>query len=567
VKELSGIVFCFVFVLAVGAHAEELNYVDLIERLTDMERLSLLPAPGEQCAQWSSYDRGSQYDAKLDRYVGWDANGDGHHVIRTEGDQVVLAEIEGPGCIWRLWSATPKKGHVRIHLDGAETPAVDLPFVQYFDGTTEPFDYPGIVHVVSKGHNNYLPIPYAKSCKITADPDWGAYFQFVYTTYPAGTHVPTFTTDLSDEEKDALARASEKLTEGLGTDPACPRQRERTKTRKVRLPAGETVKVLELRGPRALTALKVSRPEFEDREEEIQALRELALRVTWDREEAPAVWSPLGDFFGTAPGINEYKSLPLGMTDKEFYSYWYMPFGKRALIEITNDGATDREVELSITYAPLTKPIEQYGRFHAKWHRDAFNPGEAERWPDWMMLKTEGRGRFCGVSLHVWNPKGSAFNPYGGEGGWCWWGEGDEKFFVDGEKFPSTFGTGSEDYFGYAWCFADAFQNAYHNQPINEANCGHISNNRWQITDNVPFQAGFEGCIEKYYANHAPTLYAAVAYWYLKPGGVDPYSAVHVWDRVGYWHRPRPTFFAKDAIEAEEMKILEKTGGLFAFRD
>ena len=56
------------------------------------------------------------------------------------------------------------------------------------------------------------------------------------------------------------------------------------------------------------------------------------------------------------------------------------------------------------------------------------------------MLKTEGRGRFLGVMLHVWNPRGG------------WWGEGDEKFFVDGEKFPSTIGTGSEDYFGYAWC-------------------------------------------------------------------------------------------------------------------
>ena len=86
-------------------------------------------------------------------------------------------------------------------------------------------------------------------------------------------------------------------------------------------------------------------------------------------------------------------------------------------------------------------PSSSLGRFHAKWHRDAFLPEDPERRKiDWTMLKTEGRGRFCGVMLHVWNPRGG------------WWGEGDEKFFVDGEKFPSTFGTGSEDYFGYAWC-------------------------------------------------------------------------------------------------------------------
>ena len=76
-----------------------------------------------------------------------------------------------------------------------------------------------------------------------------------------------------------------------------------------------------------------------------------------------------------------------------------------------------------------------------------------------------------------------------------WWGEGDEKFFVDGEKFPSTFGTGSEDYFGYAWSNPTLFQHAYHNQPIAMGNKGHIVVNRWHVSDNVPFQTGFEAAI------------------------------------------------------------------------
>ena len=135
-----------------------------------------------------------------------------------------------------------------------------------------------------------------------------------------------------------------------------------------------------------------------------------------------------------------------------------------------------------MTQAPLTKPIAELGRFHAKWHRDAFLPTEPERWIDWPMLKTTGKGRFCGVMLHVYNPKGG------------WWGEGDEKFLVDGEKFPSTFGTGSEDYFGYAWCNPSLFQNAFHNQTYNQrGNAGSISVNRWHIADNVPFQTSFAG--------------------------------------------------------------------------
>jgi len=55
-------------------------------------------------------------------------------------------------------------------------------------------------------------------------------------------------------------------------------------------------------------------------------LRELCLQITWDDDTQPAVWTPLGDFFGAAPGLSPYRSLPLGMTEDGFYSFWYMPF-------------------------------------------------------------------------------------------------------------------------------------------------------------------------------------------------------------------------------------------------
>src|SRR5271157_3607227 len=81
-----------------SAAPQELSYTALAQRLTDLERLATLPAPGEQCAQWSSYDRRSRYDAATGKYVNWDANGDGDGIIRREGGKLVLAEMEGPGC-------------------------------------------------------------------------------------------------------------------------------------------------------------------------------------------------------------------------------------------------------------------------------------------------------------------------------------------------------------------------------------------------------------------------------------------------------------------------------------
>ena len=226
-----------------------------------------------------------------------------------------------------------------------------------------------------------------------------------------------------------------------------------------------------------------------------------------------------------------------------------MPFAQEARVELVNDGSAPRSVNFELVHAPLSQPIVQLGRFHAKWHRDAFLPKEPERGIDWPFLKTEGTGRFVGVMLHIWNPRGG------------WWGEGDEKFFVDGEKFPSTFGTGSEDYFGYAWSSAELFFHAYHNQTHNDGNCrGHISVNRWQISDNVPFQKSFEGYIEKYYPNQKPALYASTTYWYEAAGGNDPYRPAPLSERVGYW-TPVESFKIKGAIEGEKLKILGKTGG------
>jgi hypothetical protein len=225
-----------------------------------------------------------------------------------------------------------------------------------------------------------------------------------------------------------------------------------------------------------------------------------------------------------------------------------MPFAKQALVELANEGRHAVPLEITITHAPLSRPADELGRFHAKWHRDAFLPAEPERAIDWTMLKSSGRGRFCGVMLHVWNPRGA------------WWGEGDEKFFVDGEKFPSTFGTGSEDYFGYAWGNPSLFQHAFHNQTLCEnGNAGHVSVNRWHIPENVPFQSSFEGCIEKYFPNSRPTLYACTAYWYLAPGGDDPYSPVPAAERTGFYQFSRPT--VKGTLEGERLNALEVSGG------
>ena len=186
-----------------------------------------------------------------------------------------------------------------------------------------------------------------------------------------------------------------------------------------------------------------------------------------------------------------------------------------------------RELSFELVHAPLQRPFEGLGHFHAKWHRDAFDY-PADRAPDWGMLQTRDEAASAASCCMSGIPRGG------------WWGEGDEKFFVDGEKFPSTFGTGSEDYFGYAWCHPGLFQYAFHCQTMTENNKGHQSVLRWHIADNIPFQTSFEACIEKYYPNDRGTQYACVTCFYLDPNGTDPIKPTSVENRHGYYVKPPP---------------------------
>jgi hypothetical protein len=544
---MRSLIFCLLgaFALCSAVRAEDYTYADLLAMRTDLERLAVLPQPGERCAQFSSYDRRSHYVAATGTYQNWDANGDGRGMVRREGNHWVMAEMTGPGCIWRIWSARPGDGHVKVYPDGADEPAIDMPFRNYFDGEHEPFTDPEFVYEAAKGWNCYVPIPYRKSCKVTADEGWGDYYHITYSTFPDGTTVPSGTGD-------------------AGPVPAGKTEREQeTLSRTVTIPPGEAVTIAELTGLRAITSIGLALPPGMSENTE-RELRTLALMINWDGEQRPAVWAPLGDFFASAPDISAVYSLPLMVRPPRAAvpeedasqarggfaeSRWYMPFARRAVIRVSNDGPSAATVLIAITHTPLMRPIEELGRFHAKWHRDAFLPEETGRAIDWTLLSTKGHGRFVGTMLHVWNPRGG------------WWGEGDEKLFVDGEKFPSTFGTGSEDYFGYAWGDPTLFSRPFHGQTHNDGwNRGHVSLYRWHIADNVPFQKSFEASIEKYFPNERGTLYAATVYWYLEPGGEDPYGPLPVAELVGY-DLPSEPFREPGALEGEGLEVLRRTGG------
>jgi hypothetical protein len=277
------------------------------------------------------------------------------------------------------------------------------------------------------------------------------------------------------------------------------------------------------------------------------ALRGIILKISFDGETA--VESPLGDFFGTAPGINPYASLPLGMTPEgEMYCHWFMPFKELALIELVNHSQESATLSGEIALAAYSW-TEASMHFHAKWRAQFDVPTRPML--DWNYLTAKGQGVFAGVAFAIDNPVKD------------WWGEGDEKIYVDGESFPSHFGTGTEDYYGYAWCWPALFTHAYHNQPRCDGpgNYGRTSVNRFHILDRIPFNQQFKFDMELWHWNEKCKVnLAVVAYWYARPGATDGFKPIRADEAVV---RPMPVYVVPrvaGALEGESLQILRVTG-------
>jgi hypothetical protein len=231
------------------------------------------------------------------------------------------------------------------------------------------------------------------------------------------------------------------------------------------------------------------------------------------------VEAPLGDFFGAAPGINPFKSVPFSVeADGSMTCRFWMPFQRSARIAVENRGEEPLTVTGSALPADYAWSDGRSLHFRARWRVDHDMDASESQPQDVPYLLARGRGVLVGAAAMVMNPT-SVPSSWGN-----WWGEGDEKIFVDDDRSPSTFGTGSEDYFNYAWSSSRIFTHAFCGQPRNDgpANRGFVTNHRWQIVDALPFQERLDFFMELFSHEPVPGFsYARIAYHYADPEIVD----------------------------------------------
>ena len=168
--------------------------------------------------------------------------------------------------------------------------------------------------------------------------------------------------------------------------------------------------------------------------------RHQILRCYWDGEETPSVEAPLGDFF--CQGWCK-KSLMSSLAvccnpSGGLNCYWEMPFRRSARVTLENLSGEDTPVYYQITYA-LTEIPQDAAYFHAQWRRSNPLPYKADHL---LLDNVSGQGHYVGTYL-AWGVHNTG-----------WWGEGEMKFYLDGDReYPTICGTGTEDYFGGAWNF------------------------------------------------------------------------------------------------------------------
>jgi hypothetical protein len=525
------------------------TFESLLDELTDLERLAQAPNPEYVTRQFSSYDRRST-DPKEATEENWFANGDRGKYLREEtrpdgSKEYVLMDAEGPGAIVRIWSANPgDAGIMRVYLDGADTPALEANFAEFLGGK-HPLSPEPIGHVVGSGWNSYLPIPYAKHCKVTTS-QWDFYYHINYRTYAAGTPVETF----SREKAEALAGKIEAVASKLRNpfDAVTPNPSPMPPANLTIYPGDSRVFAgVSAQKPVAIQTIrvKVNAKDLSD------ALRGVWIVITFDGAKQPQVYAPMGDFFGAIRGIHPYQGLPCGVReDGTLYSHWVMPFTQQAEVKLENHSQQEVYVEGTVTLMPF-EPKGELRYFHAKSRASKNMP--TRPFHDWNFILAEGRGRFVGTGLQVSNPALE------------WWGEGDEKIYVDGENFPSHFGTGTEDYFGYAWGSTQLFSHAYHNQPIAglPGNYGYIYVNRFHILDDIPFTRSFRFDMEVWHWHPEVTVsYVGTVYWYAAVSSTDNFPTPNFDD---FTYPDLPEIPKKEgALEAENLRCEHTSGRTWA---
>jgi len=508
---------CFLALASAGLSSAQngslITIESLLKEIIDRDAVARFPHPDFRLKQQSSYNRASTTPEDT---LGWFMNKDynsnetDQNFVRIEENdgqkEWVLMEHKGAGAIVRTWTPFFSAGNpdtdiqIRIYLDGNKEPVLEGNMLGLFNGTgliPFPFGHKSLRSAVS-----FFPVTYAKSCKVTVSKQ-PFFFQFTYREYPEGTPVKTFTMEDFNSAMPLIERIGKTLlypqNTKKGKDVSFVSQLAAHEEKSISLPKGNA----------ALRSLMIKLGNYQNPD----VTRHIILKIEFDGMQT--VWCPVGDFFGTGIGLNPFQdwSRTVG-EDGTMSCRWMMPYKKSGKISLEN--LSDKPVDIQLdAIVGDWKWDDRSMYFNAAWRGQ--HPLPTRPYSDWNYVTLKGRGVYVGDALTVMNPVNK------------WWGEGDEKIWIDGEDFPSIFGTGTEDYYGYSWggISTDFYDHPFHAQPRsfiynklnrksdNEKNSrGYSTETRIRSLDVIPFGTSLQLDMEVWSWTDCNMGYGVGVYWY-----------------------------------------------------
>lgn len=486
----------------------------LLHEMIDLDMVAKFPQDNFRLKQESSYNRAS---VSPEDSVGWFTNHDfnrtdkDHNFLRIEENngqkEWVLMDHQGAGAIVRTWmpfrsTKNPKTDIIiKFYLDGAEQPALEGNMLGLLDGT-DLFPFP-LAHKSIRSAVSFFPIPYAKSCKVTVTKR-PFFYQFTYREYDEGTPIKTFSMEDYQKAKPQINEVCETLLNPQNTITGKPVKLQsvlaKNEEKSVELPEGTS----------ALKNLSIKLGDYSDS----LVTRSVVLKIEFDGKQT--VWCPIGDFFGSGIGLNPFQGWYRTVSEEGTMSCrWVMPYQKSGKVTVLNLGDKPVDIQLDATVGNWEWD-ENSMYFNAAWRGQ--NPVPTRPFSDWNYVTLKGRGVYVGDALTIMNPVEQ------------WWGEGDEKIWVDGEDFPSIFGTGTEDYYAYSWggMSTDFYEHPFHAQPyshkynklnrkteIGERNTKGLSTEtRTRSLDVMPFGSSLQLDMEVWSGTDCDMAYGVGVYWY-----------------------------------------------------
>lgn len=542
--------------------AQTVNLGSLADELANRDNLAIHPNGRYTQHQASSHDpRNALGQSTLGAPWGF-LNVDFGNYLRQEVNEgrqeFVLLEDTGPGVITRWWSTgisgeLLSNNRFRIYIDGATSPAVTATASNLVGGNNNGFGTSLNFATPNLGGNLYGPIAYNSGIKITWDgptthgthsvadraPNLdhsvanALWYNINYRKLAPGTSVASYSTSDTTTYQSNLETVNNRLVNPSVTGSVTNQHSVAGQ----QLAPGQAISHA-LHGTGAIRRLMLNVAGGD----QASALKDAIVELRFDGQTTARV--PAGHFF--ANGVSRSLDDPFNTgsnymqqvsSNGDMTSYFVMPYESDAQIRIINNGSQPLDIDLEVDSGNWTWD-ENSMHFHANYRKeDNIRTPNVGAWPgspaagngysgpgagDFRFLSVRGKGVLVGDVLSVDNTSN-----VGGNG---WWGEGDEKIYVDyldgngkgHTTAPVHLGTGTEDYYGYSFGSGTTFASPFVGQPVADAQGGGAPtvNSRVRGLDAIPFNESFKFDMEVWKWLDGNVDFDTATFWYGRPGAV-----------------------------------------------